>query len=151
MVVESASDRTAMKPARHHVLDDIAFLLMDPERPSLQKRPHRRQITIGQGRNCIPVSPCSFCVLEVSPQSIKFVTESTHFELPAAPRSPVYWQPENASIAALTLDPGVTVRFVLVEVELVCRSDGLQSSAAPPPRTKACASTVEFTFPVHRA
>jgi hypothetical protein len=53
----------------------------------------------------------------------------------------IYWQPENANVAALTLAPGVAVRFVLVDVELVCISDGLQSGVIPPV-TNARASTV---------
>lgn len=65
-----------------------------------------------------------------------------HFFLSGRRKNAVYWQPENASVAALTLVPGVTARLALLEVELVCKSDGLQSSAPPPPETKARASTV---------
>jgi hypothetical protein len=48
----------------------------------------------------------------------------------------------NASVAALTLAPGVTVSGVFAVVELVSSSDGLQSSVPAPPETKAIASMV---------
>src|SRR5712692_1039963 len=56
--------------------------------------------------------------------TLALLINSSLLALARKPRNAVYWQPENASVAALTLVPAVTVRFVLVEVELVSRSDG---------------------------
>ena len=51
-------------------------------------------------------------------------------------------QPVNASVAAVTLAPGVTARGVLLLFWLVCRSDGLQSVCPAEPGTNAAASSV---------
>lgn len=59
-------------------------------------------------------------------------------QLPVA----AYWHVVNASVAAVALVPGVAVSGVLVEVELVCISDGLQSGVLVPSVRNACASIV---------
>jgi len=51
-------------------------------------------------------------------------------------------QPVNASVAAVTLTPAVTVRGVLALVWLVCRTDGLQSACPAEPGRNAPASSV---------
>jgi hypothetical protein len=48
----------------------------------------------------------------------------------------------KASVAEVTLVPAVTTKLVLLMFELVCNSDGLQSSVPPPPGTNAIASSV---------
>ena len=58
-----------------------------------------------------------------------------------------YWQPENANVAAEVFAPAVTVSGVLVVVELVCRSEGLQSGVLVPSVVKARASSVYVTAP----
>jgi len=52
-----------------------------------------------------------------------------------------YWQPEKASVAAEVLVAAVTVSGVFVVVELVCRSDGLQSGVLVPSVVNARASS----------
>lgn len=54
----------------------------------------------------------------------------------------IYWQPEKASVAAVVLVPAVAVSGALVEVELVCMPEVLQSGVPLPSVRKARASTV---------
>ena len=59
-----------------------------------------------------------------------------------------YWQLEKARVAAEVLAPAVTFSGVLGVVELVCRSEGLQSGVLVPSVVNARASIVYVTAPV---